>query len=175
MAAKDTTKRKGRHSDNASNKKHKQEDSENKSSSAQKRELRKERQSHRRHADTVAEAKVLWNKLRMKSNTTEETNELMDRVMKLIGGKVNAISLQHDASRVVQAAVQFGSAAQRAEILSEICEKPEALIELSKIQYAHFLSLKLIKCCARDKSCVKLIVKVCSVSTKQINTILMIT
>jgi hypothetical protein len=159
MAAKDSSKRKGSHSDSAPSKKHKDEES-SKSSSAQKREVRKERQSHRRHADTVSEAKVLWNKLRLKTNTAEETNELMERVMRLIRGKVNEISLQHDASRVVQAAVQFGSAEQRKEILLEICEEPAALIELSKIRYAHFLSLKLIKCCARDNSCVKLIVKV---------------
>eukprot|EP00980_Cylindrotheca_fusiformis_P015430 scaffold4343_cov144-Cylindrotheca_fusiformis.AAC.8 len=159
MAAKDSSKRKGNLNGGESNKKQKQEDSETKSSSAQKRELKKERQSHRRHAETVAEAKVLWNKLRMKSNTTEEKNELMERVMKMIRGKINEIALQHDASRVVQAAVQFGSAEQRKEILSEICEKPEALVELSKIQYAHFLSLKIIKCCNRDKDCVKLIVK----------------
>jgi hypothetical protein len=160
MAAKDSSKRKGSHSDSAPSKKHKDEASESKSSSAQKREVRKERQSHRRHADTVSDAKVLWNKLRLKTNTTEETKELMERVMTLVRGKVNEISLQHDASRVVQAAVQFGSAEQRKEILLEICEEPGALIELSKIRYAHFLSLKLIKCCARDNSCVKLIVKV---------------
>ena len=153
-------KRKEPQSKGGANKKQKNEETAALSSSAQKRQVKKDRQSHRRHAETVGEAKALWNKLRMKSNTPEENKELMERVMTLIRGKVNEISLQHDASRVVQAAVQFGNDKQRMEILTEICETPGALAELSKIQYAHFLSLKLIKYCVRDTKCVKMIVKV---------------
>jgi pumilio family protein 6 len=129
-----------------------------KSSSAQKREVRKDRQSHRRHADVVSDAKVLWNKLRLKTNTPDENKALMDRVMELIRGKVNEIALQHDASRVVQAAIQFGNEEQRKEIMTELCDS--SLPELAKIQYAHFCCLKLIKYCARDEASVKLIVKV---------------
>jgi pumilio family protein 6 len=160
MAAKATMKRQG-HLNNGPRKKQKDEEAGEKSNSAQKRELKKERQSHRRHSELVTEAKVLWNKLRMKSNTREETKEIMEKLMPLMRGKVNEIGLQHDASRVVQAAVQFGSDEQRKELLIEICQSPGALAELSKIQYAHFLSLKLIKYCSRDKACVKVIVKVC--------------
>jgi pumilio family protein 6 len=161
MAAKEDFKRKGKYDPSkAPNKKPKVEDSD-KSSSAQKREVRKERQSHRRHADVVSEAKLLWNKLRQKSNTPEDTKKLMEQVMTLIRGKVNEIALQHDASRVVQAAVQFGNAEQRKELLVEIChEEAAGLAELAKIQYAHFCCLKFIKCCARDKDCVKMVVKV---------------
>lgn len=131
------------------------------SSSAQKRQVKKERQSHRRHADTVAEAKILWNKLRLKSNTPEETKELMDQVMTLIRGKVAEIALQHDASRVVQAAIQFGTDADRREILNELCASKEgSLTELAKLQYAHFCCLKFIKYCSRDDQCVKKIVQV---------------
>ncbi|CAJ1931830.1 unnamed protein product [Cylindrotheca closterium] len=130
-----------------------------KSSSAQKREMKKDRQSNRRHSEAVVEAKGLWNKLRLKSNTPEEIKGLMQQVMTLIQGKVNEISLQHDASRVVQAAVQFGSDRQRKELLLEILQKGDCLPELSKIQYAHFLALKFIKYCAKDRECVKMIVK----------------
>jgi hypothetical protein len=130
------------------------------SSSAQKRQVRKDRQSHRRHADAVGEAKSLWNKLRQKSNTPDDTIELMDKVMTLITGKVNEIALQHDASRVVQAAIQFGTETQRKELLVEICQSDRSLVELSKIQYAHFICLKFIKYCARDEASIKLIVKV---------------
>jgi pumilio family protein 6 len=159
MASKESVKRKGHHDAKASNKKQKAEDS-SKSSSAQKREAKKERQSHRRHSDTVTESKLLWNKLRLKSNTPKETKELMEKVMKLIRGKVKEIALQHDASRVVQAAIQFGNHEQRKELLTEICDSLESLAECSKIQYAHFCCLKFIKCCARDNDCVKMIVKV---------------
>jgi pumilio homology domain family member 6 len=133
---------------------------ENLSSSAQKRQVRKERQSHRRHAETVNEAKALWNKLRLKTNSKEVTQQLMEQVMELIRGKVNEIALQHDASRVVQAAIQFGNDEQRKEILTEICQSEGGLVELSKIQYSRFCSMKFIKYCGRDEACVKMIVKV---------------
>jgi len=129
------------------------------SSSALKRQVRKERQSTRRHADCVAEGKVLWNKLRLKTNTSKDTKDLMDKVMALIRGKVNEIALQHDASRVVQAAIQFGNEKQRKEILTEVCKSEGSLAEMAKIQYAHFCCLKFIKYCARDETSIKMIVK----------------
>jgi len=137
----------------------KNDNGEELSSSALKRQVRKERQGTRRHADSVTEAKVLWNKLRLKTNTKEDTKKLMDKVMELIRGKVREIALQHDASRVVQAAIQFGSEVQRKEILTEICESEGSLAEMAKIQYAHFCCLKFIKYCARDDASIKMIVK----------------
>ena len=144
---------------------------EGSSSSQQKRALKKERQSHRKHADVVEEAKRLWNSLRVKTNTPDDITKLMDQVMTLIVGKIPEISLQHDASRVVQAAIQFGSTEQRQVILDELIAPSDkndssnnnntSLPELAKIQYAHFLVLKLIKYCARDDKAVKKIVKVC--------------
>lgn len=130
------------------------------SSSAQKRQVRKDRQSHRRHAETVEEAKVLWNKLRLKTNSKDVTEQLMEQLMELIRGKVNQIALQHDASRIVQAAIQFGNDKQRKELLTEICQSEGGLVELSKIQYARFCCMKFINYCRRDEACVKMIIKV---------------
>jgi pumilio homology domain family member 6 len=133
-------------------------DGEEKSSTAQKRALKQERQSHRRHADVVMEAKDLWNKLRLKTNTPEETRQYMVTLMELIRGKIPEIALQHDASRVVQAAIQFGTPEERKEVVVELCAKAN-IPELSKVQYAHFVVLKMIKYCDRQDDCVKLIVK----------------
>jgi pumilio family protein 6 len=124
-----------------------------------KRALKHVRQSTRKHADVVNEAKVIWNKLRLKTNTTAENRKLMDDLIPLIEGKANQIALQHDASRVVQAAVQFGTPAERKVILEELCEVTGNLVEMSKSQYAHFCVLKVIKYCHTDPACVKLIVK----------------
>lgn len=161
MVAKESTKRKssGGKDFNKDNKKQKQDESEL-SASALKRQVRKERQATRRHAESVTEAKALWNKLRMKTNTKEDTKKLMKEVMELIRGKVREIALQHDASRVVQAAIQFGNEEQRKEILGEICETEGSLAEMAKIQYAHFCCLKFIKYCNRDDASIKMIVKV---------------
>ena len=172
MVAKDSFKRKssgGKDSSSYKNKKQKNNGSqpatkndkgEELSASALKRQVRKERQSTRRHAESVTEAKTLWNKLRLKTNTKEDTKKLMVEVMELIRGKVREIALQHDASRVVQAAIQFGNDEQRKEILTEICKTEGSLAEMAKIQYAHFCCLKFIKYCARDDASIKMIVKV---------------
>jgi len=127
--------------------------------SAQKRQVRKERQSQRRHADVVEEAKSIWNKLRLKTNTKDDTRKLADRLMGLIEGKISEIALQHDASRVVQAAIQFGTMDQRKIVLKELCAANGSLPEISKIQYAQFCCLKLIKYCHRDAECTKTIVR----------------
>ena len=129
------------------------------SSATSKRQLKHERQSTRRHADVVVAAKEVWNKLRQKNNTAETNRKYMDELMPLIRGKVNQIALQHDASRVVQAAIQFGTKQERLEITQELTATPNSLAELSKSQYAHFCVLKLIKYCHTDTVATKLILK----------------
>jgi len=124
----------------------------------------------RKHADIVVDGKRIWNQLRLKTNTAAQTRALVDELMPLIAGKAHEIALQHDASRVVQAAVQFGSAAERRQILRELCAGPAAvsggsttsnnsnnnsMVELCKSQYAHFVVLKVIKYCHTDDEAVK--------------------
>jgi pumilio family protein 6 len=124
-----------------------------------KRQLKHERQSTRRHADAVTSAKELWNKLRQKSNTPEINRKLMDELMPLIRGKANEVALQHDASRVVQSAVQFGTKEERREIVKELTATAGNLAELAKSQYAHFCVLKILKYCYMDDVCTKLILR----------------
>ena len=127
--------------------------------SSSKRELKHDRQSQRRHADVVGEAKILWNKLRLKTNTAKERRALLDELVPLIQGKANEIALQHDAARVVQAVIQFGTEKERRAILEELCAQPGGFVELCRSQYAHFTALKIIKYCHNDQVCVKMIVK----------------
>ena len=127
------------------------------SASNKKRALKHERQSHRKHADIVIAGKELWNKMRLKSNTKEEIASMMSDLMSLFRGKFNDVAMQHDASRIVQAAIQFGNDDQRLEVVKELSTN---VSELSKVQYAHFAVLKMIKYCSRNKDAVKIIVKV---------------
>ena len=107
-----------------SKKKQKIEVDDDLGNSAKRRALKKERQSHRRHADVVADAKIIWNTLRLKDGqSAKEKEELMIKLMNLIRGKIYEIALQHDASRVVQAAIQFGNAEQRQEVLDELLSR----------------------------------------------------
>ncbi|KAL9184304.1 hypothetical protein ACHAXT_002390 [Thalassiosira profunda] len=132
-----------------------------------KRALKAERQSHRKHASSVRSAKEIWNELRKKSNDKATNTKLCAELHEVLKGKCLEVAMQHDASRCVQGVLQFGTEKQRREVVTELCEagggKNEKgvvnLAELCKIQYAHFVVLKMIKYCARDPACVKLIVK----------------
>jgi hypothetical protein len=54
------------------------------------------------------------------------------------------ITLRHDASRIVQAILQFGTSTQQEEILEELYPK---LAEICKTPYGHFVILKAIHYC----------------------------
>jgi pumilio family protein 6 len=84
---------------------------------------------------------------------------MMKDLMGLLEGKFNRVALQHDASRVVQAAIQFGNEAQRKIVIKELCDGGN-MIELAKSQYAHFVVLKMIKCSVKDDESIRMIVKV---------------
>lgn len=127
------------------------------SPSNKKRALKQARQSHRPHSEVVISAKELWNKLRVKTNSAEDIEVMMKELMELLQGKFNRIALQHDASRVVQSAIQFGNKQQRSEIVTELAEAGN-IVELAKSQYSHFVVLKMIKYCKDEKS-VQMLVK----------------
>lgn len=119
------------------------------SSANKKRALMHERQSHRRHYEEVKQAKEIWNKLRKKDNDKKEVDAMVAELMVLFEGKFQEVVLKHDASRVVQSLIQFGSPDQRKLILNEL---RDIIPEMSKIQYAHFVVLKLIKYSLRDET-----------------------
>jgi len=153
-------------------------DSSDQSPCNKKRALKAERQSHRKHAPVVRSAKTIWNELRIKTNDKKTNDGLCAELHSLLRGKCMEVAMQHDASRCVQGVLQFGNEAQRREVVTELCSADAGnkarsndddkkkndqkinLAELCKIQYAHFVVLKMIKYCARDEVCVKLIVKV---------------
>lgn len=136
-----------------------------------KRALKHERQSHRKHASSVQPAKEVWNQLRVKTNDKETNIKLCAELHELLKGKCLEVAMQHDASRCVQGVLQYGNEEQRLEVVKELCggdtkkddDKKNQninLAELCKIQYAHFVVLKMIKYGGRNEECVKMIVKV---------------
>lgn len=150
---------------------HKSSADDNLTPANKKRALKAERQSHRKHATTVRSAKEIWNELRVKTNDKDTNIKLCAELHELLKGKCLAVAMQHDASRCVQGVLQFGNEEQRLEVVKELCsgdvkKNDETknqninLAELCKIQYAHFVVLKMIKYCGRDEESIKLIVKV---------------
>jgi pumilio homology domain family member 6 len=61
-----------------------------------------------------------------------------------VQGRIVEITLRHDASRVIQYLLQFGDAAQRQKVLSELITKA---VEICKTPYGHFTVLKAIAYC----------------------------
>ena len=156
-----------------------------------KRALKLSRQATRPHADIVLSAKDIWNTLRMHDNQPQQVASLMTKLMNLLGGKFAQVASKHDASRVIQAALQFADTSQRTYIIQELCapadivmdEKQQQedttstsktasssslhknstsyLVSLACSQYSHFIVLKMIKLCVQEPENIKTIVKVC--------------
>lgn len=184
MGTKSSTKSKKSHFSDSNKRKHAEDHAASTATpSNKKRALKHERQSHRKHAPIVRSSKEIWNELRVKTNDRATNAKLCAELHALLKGKFMEVAMQHDASRCVQGVLQFGSSEQRREVVEEMCDSRGAgagdgggggknvkenqknnqkmnLAELCKIQYAHFVVLKMIKYCARDETCVKLIVKV---------------
>ncbi|CBJ28598.1 conserved unknown protein [Ectocarpus siliculosus] len=115
---------------------------EDKGPANKKRKLKLERQQQRPQFNTVKRSKEIWNKLRERKVPPEERAKLVQELLQLIKGKVMDIALKHDASRVVQTALQFGNQEERLSILTEI---EGHIAQLSQLTYAHFIVLRLFK------------------------------
>ncbi|GMH54748.1 hypothetical protein TrRE_jg3003, partial [Triparma retinervis] len=129
---------------------------ENQAPANKKRALKHERASHKPNFDLITASKDIWGKLRKKTNTKEENRALADELFTLIKGKMLEIGQRHDASRVVQAMVQHGTDEQRATVLDEL---KNAIADMSKSQYGHFIVLKLIKYCSNTPENKKMLLK----------------
>lgn len=101
--------------------------------------LKKKRKSTKSNYTLVEDLKKNWNQLRMKSTSNEAKQELIAGMMKKLGGHVVEVALRHDASRIIQSIIQFGSPQQRLAILAELSPK---LAEIAKTPYGHFTGLK---------------------------------
>jgi pumilio homology domain family member 6 len=124
-------------------------------------------QHARKNADIVNRGKQIWNELRCKTKTKEQIRTLMDELMPLISTKIVELTMQHDASRIVQAALQFGNQEERQQIVRELCTKnisgdlkhANSFLDICQSQYAHFVILKAFKYCYTDPVCVALLVQ----------------
>lgn len=81
--------------------------------------LQEQRRAAKPHATLLIDAKRVWNLARQKNIGAERKphiNELMD----IVRGRVKDIVFKHDASRIVQTIVRWGSPKQREEVALEL-------------------------------------------------------
>lgn len=91
--------------------------------------------------DLVARAKAIWATFRSKRLDKAERERLSEELFGLIKGRLHQIAVKHDAARVVQCALLHGSVPQRQAYTTELLEH---LLEFAKVQYAHFIILRLL-------------------------------
>ena len=75
----------------------------------------------------------------MKSTSSAVRSRLVEEMAKKMEGHILQVTLRHDASRIVESILQFGTEVQRKKILEELASK---LVEIAKTPYGHFVVLK---------------------------------
>ncbi|OQR91384.1 hypothetical protein ACHHYP_04735 [Achlya hypogyna] len=101
-----------------------------------------QRKMNRPHYEVVKRAKEIWNIIRERNVPKEKRTALCDELYGLVQGKIYDVAAKHDASRVIQSLLKFGSPAQRSGAVKEL---QPYILELAKMQYGYFLVQKMLK------------------------------
>ncbi|KAI9249049.1 armadillo-type protein [Sporodiniella umbellata] len=107
-----------------------------------------ERKSHDKNFEMITQAKKVWEQLRRGDISRDEQKQYMDKIMKIIGGKVQDVIFKHDASRIIQTCLKKGNAEQRNQIAEELQGKYS---ELAKSMYGKFIVMKAIEYCHKQR------------------------
>lgn len=91
--------------------------------------LQEQRRAAKSHSNLLVDAKRVWSLARQKNIPQAERQKHIADLMKTIRGNVKDIVLKHDASRIVQTAVKYGSQSQRNEIAVELKGKYRELAQ----------------------------------------------
>ncbi|OLN95954.1 Pumilio homology domain family member 6 [Colletotrichum chlorophyti] len=106
------------------------------------KKLALERKAAKPLADELSRTKKLWERLRRKSHVpSEERKQLVDELFTIITGRIKEFVLKHDATRAVQTAIKYSTAAQRKQIAREL---QGTYAQLAESRYAKFLIAKLV-------------------------------
>ncbi|KAK6335587.1 pumilio domain member 6 [Orbilia brochopaga] len=106
------------------------------------RKLATERKQAKPNADIIQRSKKIWERLRRKSHVPlDERKKLTDELFTIVTGRVKELVFKHDASRVIQTAVKYGSAERRQQIAREL--KGE-YVQLAESAYGKYLVVKLM-------------------------------
>jgi hypothetical protein len=117
---------------------------ENDNNKKRQKELKIERSQSKPNFKLVEVLKSSWNKVRVKSTPEKERQQLLVTMANQMAGHVLQVTLRHDASRITQCLLQFGTAQQKQQVLQELLAKA---FEISKTPYGHFTILKAISYC----------------------------
>ncbi|TDZ61893.1 Pumilio-like proteiny domain family member 6 [Colletotrichum trifolii] len=113
-----------------------------KESHAIQKKLALDRKAAKPLADELQRTKKIWERLRRKSHVpSEERKQLVEELFTIITGRIKDFVLKHDATRAVQTAIKYATAAQRKQITREL---QGTYTQLAESRYAKFLIAKLV-------------------------------
>jgi len=104
--------------------------------------LGEERKHAKPHHDMVDGVVRSWNELRERATPKARKVELVGSIVKALAGRVMAVILRHDASRVVQGCLKHGTQAQRDALCGEMSSH---VLELTKAKHGHQLMEKMLR------------------------------
>ena len=93
-------------------------------------------------SELLQQAKQRWETVRVRTIEPERRRELVKELLDMLGGHLQELVMKHDASRVVQTLLKYGSGEQRNAIFQQLEDK---VLELAKSKYGHQLVQKLLR------------------------------
>lgn len=77
----------------------------------------------------MSKAKQAWTLARQKNLSKQERTKHIHALMDIVRGQVKDIVFKHDASRIIQTIVKYGSAKEREEVAKELKGKYQDLAQ----------------------------------------------
>lgn len=105
------------------------------------------KKSGKKFGEVVEEAKKVWEEARKTELSAEERAPLLAKLFDLLGKKLQAVVLRHEASRVVQTMLKYGTAEQREQIAEALTP---ITCELALSHYGKYLLMKLLRYGVKD-------------------------
>ncbi|KAL5504869.1 PUF6 [Sanghuangporus vaninii] len=115
--------------------------------------LQQSRKASKQHSDVLAQAKPLWERARRKNLSPEERKKHVGELMEIVRGKVQDVVFKHDASRIIQTLVKYGSPDIRDEVARELKGRYK---DLAQNKYSKFIVTKLIRILPKHRASILL-------------------
>jgi pumilio homology domain family member 6 len=93
------------------------------------RVLTHQRRASKPHSALLADAKRAWSLAQQKAISKEERATHITSLMGIVRGMIQDIVFKHDASRIVQTIIKWGSLSQRSEVATELQGRFKELVQ----------------------------------------------
>jgi pumilio family protein 6 len=112
-----------------------------KESRQEKKRQASERRQGKPLGDVIYRSKKIWEQIRRKDLSKEERKRKIEEHQQMIRGNIKDLVFKHDASRVVQTALKYGSKSIREEIAQEL---KGTFVQLAQSSYGKYLVVKVM-------------------------------